>query len=164
MIAACQPIANGYQPVAAAIYDPMRDELFSAAQGQGATLQSGSGTPRPLQVSTVENTTEAVLALDWSSSADARRSILPMVTDLMRDSFTIRAIGTAALAMAWVAAGRFDAYLNLRLRPWDIAAALLLVQESGGTAVDTNGDPLVWSVKGMSCVMSNGRLALKLTI
>ena len=161
-IAACQPVANGYQPIAAAIYDPMRDELFSAAKGQGATLQNGTGTPRPLQVSTVENTTEAVLALDWSSSADARRSILPMVTDLMRDSFTIRAIGTAALAMAWVAAGRFDAYLNLRLRPWDIAAALLLVQESGGAAADTNGAPLVWDVKGMSCVMSNGRLALKL--
>ena len=161
-IAACQPVANGYQPIAAAIYDPMRDELFSAAQGQGATLQSGTGTPRPMQVSTVEKTTEAVLALDWSSSADARRSILPMVTGLMRDSFTIRAIGTAALAMAWVAAGRFDAYLNLRLRPWDIAAALLLVQESGGAATDTNGAPLVWDVKGMSCVMSNGRLALKL--
>ena len=64
--------------------------------------------------------------------------------------------------MAWVAAGRVDAYLNLRLRPWDVAAALLLVEESGGTLTAPNGGPIVWDVAGMDCLVSNGRLQLNL--
>ncbi|MCA9918171.1 MAG: hypothetical protein KC445_09470 [Anaerolineales bacterium] len=163
-IAACQPTATGYQPVAAAIYDPMRDELFSAAQGQGATLQVGSNTPQTLQVSTVDELGQAVFALDWSSAADARTTALEIFNQFAEESYTVRSIGTAALAMAWVAAGRVDFYFNLRLRPWDVAAAMLLVQESGGAVAGFDGGPLVWDVKGMACVMGNGRLALKLDV
>ena len=161
-IAACQPVANGYQPIAAAIYDPMRDELFSAAQGQGATLQIGSGSPQTLQVSQIDELGQAVFALDWSSAADARTTALEIFNKFAEDSYTVRSIGTAALAMAWVAAGRVDFYFNLRLRPWDVAAAMLLVQESGGAVAGFDGGPLVWDVNGMACVMGNGRLALKL--
>ncbi|MAT98769.1 MAG: inositol monophosphatase [Anaerolineaceae bacterium] len=161
-IAACARQADGYQPLAAAIYDPMRQELFSAAKGQGATLQTGDTPPRPTAVSSVNSTENAVLALDWSSSADTRTSILELVGELMHSSFTVRAIGTAALAMAWVAAGRVDAYINLRLRPWDVAAALLLVQESGGTFTTPAGEPIMWDVAGMSCLVSNGRLQFNL--
>jgi myo-inositol-1(or 4)-monophosphatase len=64
--------------------------------------------------------------------------------------------------MAWVAAGRVDAYLNLRLRPWDVAAALLLIQESGGTITAPDGSPIVWDVAGMNCLASNGRLQITL--
>lgn len=161
-IAACQPVADGYQPVAAAIYDPMRDELFSAAQGQGATLQAGGGTPQTLHVSQIEKLEQAVFALDWSSTASTRTIVLEILNKFAEESYTVRSIGTAALAMAWVAAGRIDFYFNLRLRPWDVAAALLLAQESGGTVTDPDGDPIIWDVNGMACVMSNGRLALKL--
>ncbi|MEZ4589986.1 MAG: inositol monophosphatase family protein [Chloroflexota bacterium] len=164
-IAACQPlVSGGYQPVAAAIYDPMRDELFSAAQGQGATLQVGNNAPQTLQVSTVDELGQAVFALDWSSAADARTTALDILNQFAQESYTVRSIGTAALAMAWIAAGRVDFYFNLRLRPWDVAAAMLLVQESGGAVTAPNGDPIVWDVKGMACVMGNGRLALKLDI
>jgi myo-inositol-1(or 4)-monophosphatase len=88
--------------------------------------------------------------------------MLELVNQLAEKSFTVRAIGTAALAMAWVAAGRVDAYLNLRLRPWDIAAALLLIQESGGACTTPAGNPIVWDVAGMTCLVSNGRLRLNL--
>jgi myo-inositol-1(or 4)-monophosphatase len=161
-IAACVPTADGYAPVAAAIYDPMRQELFSAARGQGATVQLGDKPPRPLQVSSVANTADGLLCIDWSSSAKKRASILQLLNELAPKSFTIRAIGSAVLAMAWVAAGRVDAYLNLNLRPWDVAAALLLVQESGGAVTSPAGDPLVWDVAGMSCLVSNGRIQLDL--
>jgi myo-inositol-1(or 4)-monophosphatase len=161
-IGACLPQAGGYVPIAAAIYDPMRQELFSAAKGQGATLQTGDTRPRPTAVSSVSKTADAVLALDWSSSADKRTSILELIEELMHNSFTVRAIGTAALAMAWVAAGRVDAYINLRLRPWDVAAALLLVQESGGTFTTPAGNSIMWDVAGMSCLVSNGSLQLNL--
>lgn len=162
-IAACLPQANGYQPLAAAIYDPMRQELFSAARHQGATRQIDVASSSTLAVSTVDNTAGAVLALDWSSSADKRTSMLELVNQLAEKSFTVRAIGTAALAMAWVAAGRVDAYLNLHLRPWDVAAALLLVQESGGTFTTLAGNPIVWDKEGMACLVSNGRLQLSLS-
>jgi myo-inositol-1(or 4)-monophosphatase len=161
-VAACQPQANSYLPLAAAIYDPMREELFSAALGQGATLQTGKATPHFMQVSRVTNTSDAIIALDWSSSADKRAAVMAQLTQLAEESFTIRAIGTAALAMAWVAAGRLDAYFNFRLRPWDVAAAMLLVQESGGSLTTLSGTPVVWDVAGMACLVSNGRLALKL--
>ena len=161
-IAACRPTPDGYEPLAAAIYDPMRDELFSAAKGLGATRQIGASAPIPMQVSTVADTTEAVMTIDWSASSRARVGIMSLVNKLAQDSFTLRAIGTAALAMAWVAAGRVDGYLNLRLRPWDVAAALLLLQESGGTIVQPSGEPIVWDTAGMACVATNGRLQLDL--
>ncbi|VAW41405.1 Inositol-1-monophosphatase [hydrothermal vent metagenome] len=161
-IAACIPTADGFIPVAAAIYDPMRQELFSAAQGQGATVQFGDKPPRPTQVSSVANAADGLLCIDWSSSANKRASILQLLNELAPKLFTIRAIGTAALAMAWVAAGRVDTYLNLNLRPWDVAAALLLVQESGGSFTAPSGNPLVWDVAGMACLVSNGRIQLDL--
>lgn len=161
-IAACIPTTDGYTPVAAALYDPMRQELFSAARGQGATVQVDDAPPRPMQVSHVANSHDGLLCLDWSSSTKKRASTLELLNELAPKSFTVRAIGTAALAMAWVAAGRVDAYLNLNLRPWDIAAALLLVQESGGTFTTPAGSPIVWDVAGMSCLVSNGRIQLNL--
>ena len=161
-IAACLPHDGGFTPVAAAIYDPMRQELFSAAQGQGATLQIGAEPRRTLQVSSVADPAEAVLCLDWSSSNTTRASILELLNQLAQKSFTVRAIGTAVLAMAWVAAGRVDAYLNLRLRPWDVAGALLLVQESGGAFTTPEGKPINWDVAGMDCLVSNGRIQLDL--
>ncbi len=161
-IAACQPTDDGYEPVAAAIYDPMRDELFSAARGGGATLQVGNMPPQTLQVSLVNDLSRAVFALDWSSASQTRTDALQILNQFAEESYTVRTIGTAALAMAWVAAGRIDFYFNLRLRPWDIAAAMLLVQESGGAVTGVNGEPIIWDVNGITCVMSNGRLSLKL--
>ena len=136
--------------------------VVSAAKGLGATRQIGVSAPIPMQVSTVADTTEAVMTIDWSASSRARVGIMSLVNKLAQDSFTLRAIGTAALAMAWVAAGRVDGYLNLRLRPWDVAAALLLLQESGGTIVQPGGEPIVWDTAGMACVATNGRLQLNL--
>lgn len=159
-IAACLPKPNGYEPIVGVIYDPMRQELFSASQGGGASLKIGAAPAQPMQVSAVAETADAVLCLDWSGAADKREVIMQLLNQLAKQTFTVRAIGTAALAMAWVAAGRVDAYLNVRLRPWDVAAAQILLQESGGCLTAPAGDPLVWDVEGMACLASNGRLQL----
>lgn len=159
-IAACLPQEYGYLPVAAAIYDPMRDELFTAAQDQGATVQIGDDAARPLQVSNLEKSTDCVFCLDWSRLPERRNAILQILNKLALETFTVRAIGTAVLAMAWVAAGRVDIYLNLQLRPWDVAAGWLLVQESGGAFTAPNGSPLDWTVAEMACLVSNGRVHL----
>jgi myo-inositol-1(or 4)-monophosphatase len=72
--------------------------------------------------------------------------------------FTIRAIGTAALAQAWIAAGRIDGYLNMSLSAWDVAAGSLLIQEAGGYISDADGQSFHWQNTSQGILASNGRL------
>jgi myo-inositol-1(or 4)-monophosphatase len=139
------------KPLAGAIYDPMQDELFSAAAGQGAWLNG-----RRLRVSPVATLAEAVVGLDWSRNHRTRRSTAEVVTYLADHAFTLRAIGSAALAMAWVAAGRLDAYLNYNLYAWDFAAAQLLAEEAGGELTGLGGEKLnCLTREPSSCLLSN---------
>jgi myo-inositol-1(or 4)-monophosphatase len=135
------------------VYDPLRDELFRAVKGQGAWLND-----RPLQVSQVESLSEALFALDWSRDEALRHLILTRLADIAPHVFTIRAIGTAALAQAWIAAGRIDGYLNLSLSAWDVAAGSLLIQEAGGIVTSGNGRPLQWQDVSSGILASNGRI------
>ena len=137
--------------LAGVIYDPMRDEMFSATLGGGATLNGDS-----MQVSDIASLGERIIAVDWSRHRRLRQSTLDVVVNLAHEVTNVRAIGSAALAMAWVAAGRYDGYVNFNLNPWDVAAADLLVREAGGALSDAQGGPLNWSVKGASVVATNG--------
>ena len=74
-----------------------------------------------------------------------------------------RSLGSAALAMAWVAAGRLDGYANFQLKPWDVAAAGLLVKQAGGMVTGLAGEPLIMDPDGLACVTSNAHLAHHLT-
>lgn len=114
-------------PVAAAVYDPVRTELFSAGRGLGARL--GMGELGVSQTTTVE---AAIIALDFGHSNAVRSASLGQTRRLAERAMTIRAFGSAVLALAWVAAGRLDAYINNAMKPWDLAAGWLLVEESGG--------------------------------
>ena len=143
--------------LAGVIYDPMRGELFSAGLGLGGFV-TGAGEKRPLSVSPVSKLAEALITHDWSYEAVGRQYILQRLGSIVHDVFGIRVIGTASLALAWLAAGRTDLYFNYTLRPWDIAAAQLLITEAGGRFTSAAGTPLVWDAAGMSCLASNGRL------
>ena len=156
-IAATRPTETGYEPVAGAIYDPTRDELFSGGQGLGAILKVGKRN-LPMQVSPVTELSEAIISLDWSSSQNKRHTTLGILDHFGRETFTMRAIGSATLAMVWVAAGRLDAYYNLNLKPWDLAAVVILLLEAGGTVTNVDGGPIDWGVAGSNCLMSNGRI------
>ena len=72
-------------------------------------------------------------------------------------------MGSATLALSWIAAGRVDAYFNFTIKPWDIAAAALLLAEAGGQLTDMTGRPLVWDNNGMKCLGSNGRVHAPIT-
>ena len=139
--------------VVGAIYDPMRNELFSAAKGLGSHLNGNA-----IQVSAVNSLEKTIVALDWSRHKGLRTSTLDILACFAHQVQVVRAIGSAALAMAWIAAGRFDVYLNFNLRPWDVAAADILINEAGGMLSDLYGNPLSWARKGMSGVSSNGRI------
>jgi myo-inositol-1(or 4)-monophosphatase len=128
--------------LAGAIYDPLRDELFSAARGRGATL-NGS----PLQVSSVESLDRALLCTGFPYDVRERPEIpLGLFNRLIRCAQGIRRIGSAALDLAYVAAGRFDGFFEFGLKPWDIAAGALLVTEAGGTMTQIDGEPLDLSI------------------
>jgi myo-inositol-1(or 4)-monophosphatase len=139
------------QIVAGAVYDPMRDELFSGMLGGGAELNG-----RPLQVSQTTDLGQAIFALDWSNAPAQRQAILEQLARIAPQTLTIRAIGSATLALAWVAAGRLDGYWHNSLKAWDAAAAALFVHEAGGLTSD--GRRLPWQTSDGRCVATNQHL------
>ncbi len=116
------------QPFAGAVYDPSRDELFLAGKGLGATLNG-----QPLQISTSIPLSEALVAGDWGWGyvGDKRLGSIQGLRALAPHTRTIRVLGSAALAMCYVAARRVDIYMAFGLHPWDVAAAAIIVRESG---------------------------------
>ncbi len=152
-------VSKNNEVLAGAIYDPMRDELFSAAKGQGATMNG-----RSIQTSPVDALSDAVIALDWSRSADLRQSVLDVLHQFAHQVNTIRAVGSAALALAWVGAGRVDGYVNFQLKPWDLAAASLIISEAGGTLTDLSGQRWGYSPNASGCVAGNGRVQLTINV
>ena len=147
-----------FEPLAGAIYDPMRHELFSAMKGQGARLEDGSGHRHILKVSSVNNLTNAVLCLSFGSNEQKREQAQKWLHAFNQDVFTVRSIGSATLSLAWVAAGRFDIYFNQNIKAWDVAAGALILQEAGGAFSAVDGEGFAWLADQADCVATNGRL------
>ena len=144
--------------LAGAIYDPMRGELFSAGLGLGGFVTGTGENKRPLHVSTISTLAEALITHDWSHEVIGRQKIMENLERIAPHVFSIRAVGTASLALAWLAAGRTDLYFNYTLKPWDIAAAQLLLAETSGEITNADGSKITWDVNRMTCLASNGRL------
>jgi myo-inositol-1(or 4)-monophosphatase len=151
-IAAAVP---GKGAVVGVVYDPMRQECFSGIKGEGAWLNG-----RSLQVNPITDLSQAIIGLDWSHNKTTRQSVLDSLPRFAHQVQTVRAFGSAALALAWVAAGRLDGYLNYNLQPWDTAAAGLLIHEAGGRLghLDLANPTLPWFEKNQSMLGSNGRI------
>ncbi len=139
------------QSVVGAVYDPMRDEMFTATVGKGAFRDGEQmfGSPR-------KSLDESVVAFDWSRSAVTRRQLLDSVNRVTPLTHTARSVGSAALGLAWVAAGRFDAYFNFGLYAWDGAAGRLLIKEAGGKMSNLAGFP--WQLADDGCLASSAAL------
>jgi myo-inositol-1(or 4)-monophosphatase len=142
---------EGDRPLVGVIYDPLRDECFSAATGHGAHLNE-----RPIRVSPVESLDRSVAATgfpyDHGEFADEYAQVVGAVLASVNG---IRRFGSAALDLAWVAAGRYEAYWELGLAPWDQAAGIVIVREAGGRVTDLFGadsvptTPLVLATNGV---------------
>jgi myo-inositol-1(or 4)-monophosphatase len=134
------------------VYDPLLDEMFTAVRGEGATLNG-----RKLQVTRESELGNALVATGFAY--DVRRSAQDNIDHFIafvKRARAIRRDGSAALDLCYVAAGRFDVYWELKLRPWDVAAGLLMVDEAGGRTSDLSGGPPQRS--GFECVATNGSL------
>jgi myo-inositol-1(or 4)-monophosphatase len=137
---------------AALIYNPMLEETFWAAAGCGSHLNE-----RRLSVSNEKNLGGSLLATGFPY--DLRESPNPAVPLFERFILKARAVrrcGSAALDLAYTAAGRFDGFWELKLSPWDTAAGALLVEEAGGRVSDFGGSP--FDPFGKECLASNGRI------
>ncbi len=146
-------VTLGGEVVAGAVFDPTRDELYAAVRGGGATC---NGTP--LRVSDVESVDRALVVTQAQSSDPA---VIAAFTDLMgrlmNVSAGVRFPGAPALVLAHLAAGRYTAYCERSMDPWDIAAGRLLVEEAGGRITDFAGRvPGVDAVADV--VVSNGHV------
>jgi myo-inositol-1(or 4)-monophosphatase len=133
------------------VYDPLADRLFAARRGQGATLNG-----EPLRVSAIDRVGDAVVGLDWARAQSDRREILTRLGQIAPACGTVRGLGSATLGLCYVAAGWIDAYFNVGLKPWDLAAGLLLIREAGGRDTDLTGNP--WQPWGRRVLVSNGRV------
>ncbi len=119
------------------IYDPRQDEMFSAAKGQGASLNG-----QPMRVSAVSTLREGLISTGFPPNPDAQERNLTMWRAFSYQAQALRRTGSTALNLAYVAAGRFDAYWAFDNFVWDIAAGVALVVEAGGQVSRADGSPL----------------------
>ncbi len=128
---------NG-EPVAGAVYDPMRDELFSAVKGGGAYLNG-----RRIHVSSADHLDRALLATGFPYEIRTlEKNNMANFNRVALHCQAIRRCGAAAIDLAWTACGRFDGFWEQYLYAWDMATGALLVTEAGGVVTSMNGEKL----------------------
>ena len=122
--------------VAAVLFDPNRDELFTAERGRGATLNG-----KPIHVSKIPELAESLVATGFPSHKRHDNPNIHFYQEFTLRSHGVRRAGSAALDLAYVACGRLEAFWEFNLNPWDTAAGFLLVEEAGGRCSDYAGGP-----------------------
>jgi myo-inositol-1(or 4)-monophosphatase len=138
------------KPELAAVFNPATDELFAAIRGGGATLNG-----RPLRVSRQNKPERSLVATGYAYDRRERPAYYMALTRaIMLHTHGLRRLGSAALDLCWVAAGRLDAYVEAGLKPWDAAAGRLVLEEAGGKATDFFGAPL--GLDASELIASNG--------
>jgi len=135
-----------------AIYDPTRKELFTGERGQGAFV---NGTR--LRVSETRNLLDALLVTGFPY--DVHEKLVPLLAmfgAFLGEARAVRRLGSAALDLCYVAAGRFDGFWEQTLKPWDVAAGALIVEEAGGRITGMDGSP--FDPAAAHLVASNGQI------
>ncbi len=122
--------------VVGVVYDPARDELFAAERGEGATLNG-----RRARVSETDELNRALICTGFPYDVRTRTDFSRHFRDFIMKAQSVRRDGAAALDLAYVASGRFDGFYEEGLRPWDVAAGVLLVEEAGGRVTHYDGSP-----------------------
>lgn len=145
-------LEQGEDIILGVVYDPMRDELFSAQKGKGAFLNG-----KPIRVSGIDTLIKSLLATGFPYDRKVSdRNNMDHFRDLLMASQEVRRDGSAALDLCSVAAGRFDGFWELKLKPWDVAAGSLIVTEAGGRVTDLAG--AAFSIHDDEILASNGTI------
>jgi myo-inositol-1(or 4)-monophosphatase len=142
-------LAHREQLLLGVIYNPVYQELFAAARGEGATFNG-----RKIHCSKIDALKNSLLCTGFPNHQRQSLSNIHFYRDFTLRSHGVRRDGSAALDLAYVAMGRFDSFWEFGLNPWDTAAGVVLVEEAGGKITDIEGKPYV--LGGPSILASNG--------
>lgn len=135
-----------------AVYDPTRRELFVAERGGGAFLNG-----RPIHVSDASTLVEAMLVTGFPYDVFTRvPEIVGLFGDFVGQARAVRRLGSAALDLCYIAAGRIDGFWEQDLKPWDVAAGAIIVEEAGGRVTDFSGGP--FSSRRHQVLATNGKI------
>lgn len=134
---------------AAVIYDPLRDEMFTAERGRGVRVNE-----KPIRPSRTPELAEALIATGFPSRKRHTSPNIHFYHEFTLRSHGVRRAGSAALDLAYVAAGRLDAFWEFNLNPWDTAAGVLLIEEAGGRVTDFSGDH--FQLSSLEVLATNG--------
>jgi myo-inositol-1(or 4)-monophosphatase len=143
--------------VAGVIYDPLRDEMFSAARGEGATLNG-----RAIRVSKTDALQESLVATGFPSQKRHESPNVHFYQEFTLRSHGVRRAGSAAIDMAYVACGRLDAYWEFKLNPWDTSAGYLLVEEAGGKVTHFDGGK--FTLDSVEVLTTNGLIHAEMRV
>ncbi len=155
----CIGLCEGGEPIAGAVYDPIKDEMFTATHGGGAFITGADGATHRLKVSETSELMQCMMATGFAY--DKHTAVDNNVAEfglMIRRVRGIRRLGSAGLDLAYVAAGRFDGFWEIKLNPWDVAAGVLLITEAGGRVSDLDGRPLDITRKPVNLIASNGHV------
>ena len=143
--------------VAGVVYNPAADELFMAEKGKGCFLMGRGPQDRRLRVAARKNIGDAVVSTGIPHRGRTGHDVfLRESKAAMKEVAGIRRTGSAALDLAWTAAGRFDAYWEHNIQPWDMAAGIVLMREAGGAVTDLDGGTKMLETGGL--IASNGTI------
>jgi myo-inositol-1(or 4)-monophosphatase len=140
---------NSGKRVAAVVYDPTRDELFSAEQGKGAQLNG-----KAIHVSRIARLQECLVSTGFPSHKRHKNPNIYFYHQITLRTHGVRRAGSAALDLCSVACGRFDGFWEFNLNPWDTAAGVLIVEEAGGMVSGFDGSP--FQLNSRETLASNG--------
>jgi myo-inositol-1(or 4)-monophosphatase len=140
------------EPVVAAVYDPNRKELFTAERGRGAWLNG-----QPLRVSAAASLIDSLLVTGFHYDVQKDPGdVIALFGAFIARARAVRRLGSAALDLCYVAAGRFDGFWEKKLQPWDVAGGALIVSEAGGRVTGMTGSP--YSSRGGSVLATNSHI------
>lgn len=150
-------LAKGDEVIAGVVYDPVREETFTAAMGQGAFLNGN-----PISVTETTELSRSLLSFDLGYVDEKAGLAIDLLRSLWPGMYSVRLMGSAGLGVAYAASGRVDLFFHHSLSPWDIAAGLIIAQEAGGRVVDRQGNDATLFTPSVICsspVLIDGFLA-----
>jgi myo-inositol-1(or 4)-monophosphatase len=141
--------------IAGVIYDPTREELFTAFKGHGAYLNE-----QRLQVSAAQSLQQALLVASFPPGSTPESPPIRQFLRILPHAQTVQRTGSAALNLAYLATGRLDGFWSYSLKPWDMAAGVVIVREAGGNVSKMNGSPLALEIPDI--LATNGTIHAEL--
>lgn len=144
-------LEQGDEMIAGVVYDPLHDELFRAARGSGAQLNGEA-----IHVSKAPRLADSLVSTGFPSQKRSQNINIHFYHQMAMTTHGVRRGGSAAIDLAYVACGRLDCFWEFGLKPWDLAAGKLLVEEAGGRATDMRGGP--HNVRSPQLLASNGSI------